>query len=148
VGYLSPQDRKRIIAEIRRLKTEHWYSDKQIMDMLKISKPTLVRYKRFMYTENNELFETMTREEIVEHVDTVTSRLTWIAQKFKEIAEKAEADGDRIAALDKLYHITIALGKIDTQEREEILEKYGNGDADNRQEDNTARQAGQQQTAG
>lgn len=125
-GYLSPEDQKRIIAEIRRLKTEHWYSDKQIMEALKISKPTLIKYKRMMYEENERYFQEMTREEIAEHIDTTMARLSWIAQKYKEIAETAELDSDKTRALDGLKDLTMAMGKIDTREKEEILAKYGN----------------------
>lgn len=143
MGYISPEDRERIISEIRRYKIEQYYSDKQIMEAMKISKPTFIKYKRMMYEDNSRFLAEQSREEIAEHINTTVSRLERIAQQLQSIADTAELDSDKIKALEALRDITVGMGKIDTQERDEVLRKYGN--TTNGQESNTTTRTEQAQ---
>jgi uncharacterized protein YukE len=135
--WISPEEIELTISEIRRYRVEHFYTDKQIMEAMKLSRGTYYKYKKLMLEQNRELIKNKNKEQLNEEIEICKARLEQIASKLGEAAKKAESVRDESDALFKQAEVVKSILGInyETPDILAVANAYGDSgqETDNRQ---------------
>ncbi len=130
VTYHNKEDLRR---EIRKLRAK-FYSHQQIIDTLQIPASTYYYHWNIIKTENKQVYDKLTEENIREDIERTIAGLEQKIQELQTIIDKPESQQDKIRAIESQSQLMAAIPRM-RQEGGAFIATIEPGNTDTRKQE-------------